>query len=46
LNISPIIYTGPKTNPKFLKDPIRIYYPNLDINLIGKENKKRTIIYQ
>ena len=46
LSISPIIYNGPKIKPKFLKDPVRIYYPNLDINLIGKENKKKTIIYQ
>lgn len=46
LNIYPIIYSGPKTKPKFLNDPVRIYYPNLDINLIGKENKKRTVIYQ
>ena len=44
LSISPIIYNGPKIKPKFLKDPVRIYYPNLDINLIGKENKKKTII--
>ena len=29
-----------------LKKPVRIYKPNLDRNLIGIENKNRTIIYQ
>lgn len=46
LNMSSIVYFGPHLIPKFLKDPIRIYQPNLDRNLIGKENKNRTIIYQ
>ena len=30
----------------FLNKPVRIYKPNLDRNLIGIENKNRTIIYQ
>ena len=30
----------------FLNKPVRIYKPNLDRNLIGIENKTRTIIYQ
>lgn len=29
-----------------MKDPIRLYQPNLNRNLIGVENRKRTIIYQ
>ena len=29
-----------------LNIPVRIYKPNLDRNLIGIENKNRTIIYQ
>jgi hypothetical protein len=45
-NLSPIIYYGPHLNPNFLKDPIRLYKPNLNRNLIGVENRKRTIIYQ
>ena len=45
-NLSPIIYYGPHLNPNFLKDPIRLYKPNLNRNLIGIENRKRTIIYQ
>ena len=38
---------GPKILPIFLKEPVRLYNnPNLDRNLIGLENKKRSIIYQ
>ena len=40
------MYYGPFLNPNFLNDPIRLYKPNLNRNLIGVENKKRTIIYQ
>ena len=40
-----IIY-GPHLLPKFLSKPLRIYHPNLNRNLIGIENRKRTIIYQ
>nr|UEK25997.1 hypothetical protein [Mutinus fleischeri] len=37
---------GPHIKPEFLNKPIRVYIPNLDRNLIGTENKNRTIIYQ
>jgi hypothetical protein len=37
---------GPHLKPKFLKSPIRVYYPNLDKNKIGVENRNRAIIYQ
>jgi len=37
---------GPQILPEFLNKPVRIYKPNLDRNLIGIENKNRTIIYQ
>jgi len=38
---------GPKILSIFLKEPVRLYNnPNLDRNLIGLENKKRSIIYQ
>lgn len=37
---------GPHILPKYLSDPVRIYKPKLDRNLIGVENKNRTIIYQ
>jgi len=37
---------GPHLLTKFLTHPIRVYRPNLDRNLIGKQNKNCTIIYQ
>jgi len=43
---------GPHLFPEYLtqhwsgKDPVRIYKPNLNRNLIGIENRRRTIIYQ
>nr|YP_010041362.1 GIY-YIG endonuclease [Pisolithus microcarpus]QPA36139.1 GIY-YIG endonuclease [Pisolithus microcarpus] len=37
---------GPHIFPEFLNKPVRVYKPNLDRNLIGIENKERTIIYQ
>jgi hypothetical protein len=39
---------GPHLFPKslFLGNPLRIYTPKLNRNLIGVENHKRTIIYQ
>ena len=37
---------GPHILPNLFKDPVRLYKPNLDRNLIGVENKNRTIIYQ
>jgi heme/copper-type cytochrome/quinol oxidase subunit 1 len=39
-------FAGPHILPKFLNNPIRVYKPNLNRNLIGIENKNRTIIYQ
>lgn len=41
------IPNGPHIEPKWLNNPIRIYNnPNYDKNLIGFDNKKRSIIYQ
>jgi hypothetical protein len=37
---------GPHLKPEFLKEPVRCYFPNLDKNKIGLENKNKTIIYQ
>ena len=38
---------GPHVKPHFLNEPVRLYLnPNLDRNLIGSQNKKRSIIYQ
>lgn len=38
---------GPQIQPSYLKEPIRLYLNlNLNKNLIGQENKKRSIIYQ
>ena len=38
---------GPHIKAQFLKEPIRLYEnPNLERNLIGLQNKKRSIIYQ
>jgi group I intron endonuclease len=45
-SILPIQVFGPHLIPKFLSDPVRIYKPNLDRNLIGTENRNRTVIYQ
>jgi heme/copper-type cytochrome/quinol oxidase subunit 1 len=46
LSLLPIKPLGPQILPEFLNKPVRIYKPNLDRNLIGIENKNRTIIYQ
>jgi hypothetical protein len=41
------IPNGPHIQPKWLSNPIRVYNnPENDKNLIGSENKKRSIIYQ
>ena len=32
--------------PKFLAKPLRVYAPKLNRNLIGVENRNRTVIYQ
>jgi hypothetical protein len=38
---------GPHIKPLWLNSPIRIYLnPNYHRNLIGSDNKKRSIIYQ
>ena len=37
---------GPFIKPKFLKEPVRVYYPKLNKNLIGTDNKKKVVIYQ
>ena len=37
---------GPVIKPIFLNEPVRIYYPKLNRNLIGTENRKRVVIYQ
>ena len=39
-------YLGPFVKPIFLNEPVRVYYPNLNKNLIGKDNKNRVVIYQ
>lgn len=37
---------GPCIKPIFLNEPVRFYYPKLNRNLIGTENRKRVVIYQ
>ena len=37
---------GPFIKPIFLNEPVRVYYPKLNRNLIGTDNKKRVVIYQ
>ena len=37
---------GPHILPEYLTQPVRIYKPNLDRNLIAVENRNRTVIYQ
>ena len=37
---------GPFVKPIFLNEPVRIYYPKLNRNLIGTDNRKRVVIYQ
>lgn len=46
LSVLPMIYFGPHVYPVYLANPVRLYKPNMDRNLIGVENRKRTIIYQ
>jgi hypothetical protein len=50
LSLLPIKPFGPHIFPEFgpgpVNKPVRIYKPNLDRNLIGIENRNRTIIYQ
>ena len=37
---------GPFIHPMFLNEPVRVYYPKLNKNLIGTENRNRVVIYQ
>lgn len=37
---------GPHLLPDFLTKPLRVYLPHLNRNLIGVENRNRTVIYQ
>jgi hypothetical protein len=37
---------GPFVKPFFLTEPVRVYYPKLNRNLIGTDNRKRVVIYQ
>ncbi|OLY77563.1 hypothetical protein AYI68_g8407 [Smittium mucronatum] len=37
---------GPFVKPVFLNEPVRVYYPKLNINLIGTDNKNKAVIYQ
>ena len=48
LSVFTIFPYGPhlKSDPKFLSEPVRVYKPKLDRNLIGVQNRNRTIIYQ
>lgn len=46
LVLLPLKPYGPHILPTFLAKPVRVYTPNLDRNIIGKENKGCTIIYQ
>src|SRR6202789_1668891 len=46
LILLPLKPNGPHILPKFLTKPVRVYTPKLDRNVIGKENKGSTIIYQ
>ena len=45
-NASLILPMGPHLVPKFLTKPLRLYMPNLNRNLIGVDNRNRTVIYQ
>ena len=37
---------GPFVKPIFLNEPVRVYFPKLNRNLIGTDNRKRILIYQ
>jgi group I intron endonuclease len=47
-SVSSLVPLRPFINPRslFLCEPIRVYYPNLNRNRIGLENKGRALIYQ
>jgi hypothetical protein len=46
LSIIAIKPFGPHLLPEYLTKPVRVYKPNLNRNLIGVENRGRTLIYQ
>jgi len=46
LSIIAIKPYGPHILPDYLTQPVRVYKPNLDRNLIAVENRNRTVIYQ
>ncbi len=47
ISISMAIFPwGPFVVPVFLNEPVRMYFPKLNKNLIGKDNKNRVVIYQ
>lgn len=46
LSVTTVNYNGPHLLPKFFTEPVRTYSPKLNRNLIGVQNRKRTIIYQ
>jgi group I intron endonuclease len=46
LSIIAIKPYGPHNLPEYLTQPVRVYKPNLDRNLIAVENRNRTVIYQ
>ena len=37
---------GPFVDPIIFNKPVRVYYPKLNRNLIGTDNRKRVVIYQ
>ena len=37
---------GPFIKPIFLNEPVRVYYPKLNRNIIGTDNRKIVVIYQ
>jgi hypothetical protein len=48
-SFSTLFTFGPHLYPKILntvRSAVHIYMPNLDRNLIGVQNRKRTVIYQ
>nr|YP_010977141.1 GIY-YIG endonuclease [Daedalea dickinsii]WNZ34346.1 GIY-YIG endonuclease [Daedalea dickinsii] len=37
---------GPFIKPIFLNEPVHVYYPKLNRNLIGTDNRQKVVIYQ
>ena len=46
LSVISLFPLGPFIKPIFLNEPVRVYYPKLNKNLIGTDNRKRVVIYQ